>query len=204
MNSILNLFFVLTFLTSFGQSEIGIGVVSIHFDDTTKIEFYETSELNKSSRTIEFFNDESIKGWNIKNLESHKEWLKPESMWLDYGQFRFRCKTKKEGSFEVYITESQTMWILDQDITQFMNWEEYLQTMFSVERTDKTTQKIYSKPFIKSEIIESKNDCFRVKQMKGEWIEVETAEHCKTQKNISGWIRWKDGNKILINYYTTG
>lgn len=203
MKIFLNLFFTLIFLTSFGQSEIGIGIVSINFDDKTKIEFYDTSDLNKSLKTVEFFNDESIKSWNIKNLDNHKDWLKPESMWLDYGQFRFRCKTKESNCYEVYVSESKTMWIENKDFTEFLNWEAYLINMFNVELKDISTQNIYSKPFDKSEIIEWKANCFKVKQMQKEWIEIETAEHCKSEKKISGWVKWRNGNEILINYFPT-
>lgn len=203
MKTALNLFFILIFLTSFGQKEIGIGIVSVNFDDKTVIEFYKSSDLINNIETVEFFNDESIKSWNIKELENHKEWLSPESMWLDYGQFRFRCKTKMDTCFEIYVNETQTMWIEKQDFIEFKNWEAYLKSMFMVERANKTAQKIYSKPSINSEMVKSENDCFSVIQMQGKWIEVETAEHCETVQIITGWIQWRDGNTILINYYTT-
>ncbi|WP_405207191.1 hypothetical protein [Aquimarina sp. LLG6339-5] len=199
----LTLFLAFISLTLFGQSEVGIGIVSINFDDKTKVEFYESSDLDNVLKTVEFFNDESIKSWNIKNIQSHKDWLKPESMWLDYGQFRFRCKTKKLDSFEIYVSESQTMWIKNQKFCEFNSWEDYLKNMFSIERIDQNTQKIYSRPFTKSEVLESKSDCFKLKQMRDEWIEIETASHCESKKKISGWIKWREGNKILINYYTT-
>jgi len=202
MKTLLTVFLAFICLSSFGQNEIGLGIVSINFDDKTHIEFYESSDLNKTLKTVDFFDDESINSWNIKNLESHKDWLQPESMWLDYGQFKFRCKTKQTDCFEVYVSESQTMWIRNEEFTEFMDWETYLTSMLSVERID-TSQEIYSKPFTKSEVIESEDDCFSVKQMKGEWIEVETGEHCDSEKRVSGWIQWKDGNKILINYYST-
>ena len=203
MKLFLNLFFTLTFLTSFGQSEIGLGIVSINFDDKTKIEFYETSDLNKSLKTIEFFNDESIKSWNIKDLESHKDWLQPESIWLDYGQFKFRCKTKHSDCFEVYVSETQTMWIEKKDFTEFEDWETHLKNMFRVELKDIDNQKIFSRPFDKSAIIEWKDNCFNVKQIQGEWIEIGTAEHCESGEKITGWTKWRNGNQILINYFTT-
>jgi len=203
MRKYLNLFFILWFLVSFGQSEIGIGIVSINFDENTKIEFYENIDLKKKLKTVEFFNDESINSWNIKNLENHKNWLQPESMWLDYGLFKFRCKTKKKDRYEVYVSGSQTMWIKVKNYTDYFSWEDYLKNMFSIERSDKKTQFIYSRPFTKSAKIKSENDCFEVKQMQNEWIKVETAGHCESEKRISGWIKWRDGNRILINYYPT-
>jgi len=205
MKIILSIVFNFIILTTFAQSELGIGIVSIDFNDKTKIDFYESSDLNKVLKTIEFFNDESINSWNIKNLKSHQNWLQPESLWLDYHQFTFRAKTENTDCFEVYVSENKTMWIKKTDFTELWTWEEYLQNMFSVERIDKNTQNIYSKPFTKSEIIksDSKDDCFSVKRMQNDWIEIETSEHCENEKKVKGWIKWRNNDELLINYYTT-
>jgi|GEM_PF-2812445 len=90
MRIIIFIVFNLVSLISFPQSELGIGIVSINFDDKTVIDFYESSDLNEKVKTIEFFDDKSINSWNIKDLENHQKWLQPESLWLDYHQFSFR------------------------------------------------------------------------------------------------------------------
>ena len=205
MKIILTLFFSLTLLTAFAQSKLGIGIVSIDFNDETRIDFYESSDLTKILKTVEFFNDESINSWNIRNLNSHRNWLQPESLWLDYHQFMFRVKTENIDCFEVYVSDYKTMWIKKTDLTNFRTWQEYLQNMFSVERIDKNTQNIYSRPFTKSEIIKSdnKDDCFKVKRMQNDWIEVETNHHCENKKKITGWIKWRNNDELLINYFTT-
>ena len=39
--------------------------------------------------------------------------------------------------------------------------------------------------------------------MEDEWMKVETAKHCKKEKSISGWLKWRNDHKILIHYYPT-
>lgn len=193
-------------LSSFGQSPLGIGLVKIAFDDKTVIDFYDSPEFSNKLKTIEFFNDKAINSWNIKNLENHqKDWLSPETLWLDYSQFTFRCKTKIEDCFEVYVSDTKTMWIKATHYTHFTTWESYLQGMFSIERLNPETQEIYSRPYPKSAIIEATEDCFKVLQLSKdeEWIEIKTADHCETEDKISGWIQWRDGDNILIDYHTT-
>lgn len=206
--TLLVIFFLVTIVDCYGQDEIGIGIVSISFDDKTVIKFFESSDLENEIQKIEFFNDESINSWNIKNLKTKMKWLQPESLWLDYGQFIFRCKTQTKHCYEVYVSDSKTMWIRKELFTDFLTWEEYLKGMFRVERIDSDNQNIYSRPFTNSLIIKSEKDCFQVKSMSGYWIEVFTVDYCDEEDNInkkiiSGWIRWRDENKILINYYTT-
>ncbi|AZQ44182.1 hypothetical protein [Nonlabens ponticola] len=207
MRIIILLVLNLVSLTSLSQSELGIGIVSINFNNNnnTLIDFYEGSDLNKKVKTIEFFKDESINSWNIKDLENQQQWLQPESLWLDYHQFSFRTKTNETDCFEIYVSDTKTMWIKNTDYIEFHTWEEYLQNMFSIERVDKNTQNIYSKPFTNSEIVKlgSKEDCFTVIRMQNDWIEVETGEHCENGRKIKGWLEWRNDDKLLINYYTT-
>jgi hypothetical protein len=203
MKFILTIILALSFSNAFGQGEIGIGIVSIEIGQTPTIRFYESHQFETEIKKVELFQDESIKSINIKNLESHRDWLNPESLWLDYGQFRFRCKAKNADCFEVYVSDSKTLWIEKHDYTEFTNWETYLKNMFKVELMDTGKQKIYSRPSDKSEIIEWQNNCFVVKQVQNEWIKIETAEHCESSKKISGWTKWRTDNKILINYFTT-
>lgn len=45
--------------------------------------------------------------------------------------------------------------------------------------------------------------------MRGDWIEIFTADYCEDgyteskTKIKSGWIKWKQGNTLLIEYFIT-
>lgn len=194
------------------QTDLGLGLISINFDDKTTLYFYSTPNDKEPKRTIQFFNDQTINSWNIRNLDNHKEWLKPEILWLDYSQFVFRCLSVQGDWLEVMVNNEngKTLWLKKNDLTTLRNWETYLKEMFGVARLPAQKQKIRSLPIDNSEeIIYQGQDCFQVKSMKGDWIEIFTADYCdesytdSKMKVKSGWIKWRQGNKLLIDYFTT-
>ncbi|UZR97521.1 hypothetical protein [Chondrinema litorale] len=200
--------YLLSFLLTFNKVEtsIGIGLVKVDFDDKTVLNFYENKGDVNPIKRIEFFNDEKIQSWNIRDLKVHQQWLRPEVLWLNYYSFVFRCISDSNDWFEVLVNQDsgQTYWIKKQDILIFNTWEEYLKSMFSIARLSTEKQSIWESPSFNSQEIEYEGeDCFQVKSMKGEWIEIYTPSHC-IDKNIikKGWIRWRDNNKILVEYYS--
>jgi thioredoxin-related protein len=194
------------------QADLGLGLVSINFDDKTTLHFYSTPKDKKPLKTIQFFNDLTINSWNIRDLDKHKEWLNPEILWLDYSQFVFRCLTVQNNWFKVIVNNEngETLWLKKNELTTFKNWENYLTEMFGVARLPNHQQKIRVSPIENSdEIIYKGQDCFQVKSMKGDWIEIFTADYCDESytdskaKIKSGWIKWRQGNNLLIEYFTT-
>jgi len=206
--------YILLFLTPnlLAQTDLGLGLVSINFDDKTTLHFYSTPNDKEPKRIIQFFNDQTINSWNIRDLDKQKEWLKPEILWLDYSQFVFRCIKVQDNWLKVIVNNEngETLWLKKDDLTTFRNWEDYLKEMFGVARLPDQKQKIRSLPTDNSEeIIYQGQDCFQVKSMKGDWIEIITADYCdesytdSKSKVKSGWIKWRQGNKLLIDYFTT-
>jgi hypothetical protein len=201
----------MTILTqSYGQVTLGTGVVKIEFDDKTIINFYTKPTDKVHSKRIEFFHDKEINSWNIKNLKTEQTWLKPEVLWLDYSQFNFRCKSTNDEWLELIVNNDngQTYWIKKNKATIFLTWEDYLKEMFAVDRLADHKQMIRKLPSdTADEIKHNGRDCFQVKSLKGDWIEIFTTDHCDEGKNKSeikgGWIKWRRGDELLIKYYTT-
>lgn len=194
------------------QTDLGIGLVSIDFDDKTVLEFYTDTLATEPKKVIEFFDDRTINSWNIKDLEEQRKWLKPEVLWLDYFAFTFRCLTKTDKWLEIISNNETktTYWLKRTDSTKFNTWEDYLKEMFGVERLSNYPQKIMTEPTENSEEIEYQGtDCFVVKSMKGDWIEIATPDYCDDNFTDSktpiksGWIKWRKGHELLINYFTT-
>lgn len=82
--------------------------------------------------------------------------------------------------------------------------------MFGVERLSNHPQKIRTEPNeISKEIEYQGTDCFIVKSMKGDWIEITTPDYCDENFTDSktpiksGWIKWLKGDELIINYFTT-
>lgn len=202
----LTLLFSILSISIFAQTNLGIGLVAIKFDDKTVLPFYTSVNDKEPAKTIRFFNDKSINSWNIKDLKNQQKWLKPEILWLDYNYFVFRCEEKENDSFKIIVDNEsgKSLWIRKSKSTLFRNWEKFLQDMFSVQRKSKT-DKIYKLPNKNSGTIRySGEDCFQVRSMKGDWIEIFTSECDDVKSQLkSGWIKWKDGNNLLIEYFPT-
>ena len=150
------LFFAVT--NCFSQTDLGIGIVSINFDDKTILHFYNDTSEKQAAKTIKFFNDSSINSWNIRNLDKQKEWLKPQVLWLDYSTFDFRCKTQTDKYFQVIVNNEngQMLWLRKSKLTRFVTWETYLKEMFGVGRLSDQKQKIRKLPNDSSEEIKYK------------------------------------------------
>lgn len=209
-NMLLTSIIILLTTNLWSQTDLGIGLVSINFDDKTILHFYSNPDVRQPTKTIEFFEDKSINGWNIRALEQQKKWLNPEVLWLDYSSFVFRCLAVKDNWFKVIVNneDGSALWLKKNEQTTFLSWETYLVKMFGVERLDDHPQKIRASPKDNSKEIKYQGrDCFQVKSMKGAWIEIFTADSCdepdKNPKIKSGWIKWRQGNKLLIDYFIT-
>jgi hypothetical protein len=205
---------ILSLLTTilWGQTELGVGLVAINFNDTTVLHFYAKKTDKQPVKTIEFFDDKTIDSWNIRNLDKQSQWLSPESLWLDYYSFIFRCKSRTNDWYEVIINNDngKTLWLKKSALTKFSNWEAFLKNMFGVSRLPDKKQAIRASPNEKSkEINYSGSDCFQVRSMKGDWIEIFTTDYCDESdtnsktKIKSGWIKWRQGNNLLIEYFIT-
>ena len=195
-------------IQSYGQVALGTGIVEILFDDKTIVDFYSAPMDKGYFKRIEFFDDQG--SWNIRNLEKEKNWLRPEVLWLDYSRFIFRCKSTTMDWLEVIVNneDGKSLWIKKNERTRFLSWEEYLKNMFAIDRRWDKPQKIRKSPTETAvEINYEGRDCFQVRSLRGEWIEIFTADHCDEAKTVikikSGWVKWRQGNELLINYYPT-
>lgn len=191
-----------------GQSDLGCGLVSINFDDKTILHFYATKTDNQPVKIVEFFNDDN--NWNIRDLDKQKAWLKPEVLELDHSTFIFRCKSLTDDWLEIIVNNEngKSLWLKKNELTKYSSWETFLQGMFGVARLYDQNQEIKKQPSDSSEEIKYfGGDCFQVKSMNGDWIEIFTADYCdesytKSKTKIkSGWIKWRQGNKLMIEYY---
>ena len=210
MRVVLTILILIPLTRCYGQMPLGTGVVKIAFDGKTVIDFYKHPTDKAHFKRVEFFNDIEINSWNIKNLEIEKAWLNPEIIWLDYSQFNFRCKSTTTDWLELIVNNEPglTLWIKRTKATTYLTWEQYLKDASQVDRLKETKQKIRKRPNDNADEIKyERQDCFQVKSMQGDWIEIFTPDTCdevdEKSKVKSGWIKWRDGDRLLIEYYTS-
>jgi hypothetical protein len=98
--------------------------------------------------------------------------------------------------FEIFI-DGEWKYIEDTNF-KYQKWNTFLkQTYIQLYEKDK----IYSKKSIASKQLIFPNDLnFRIIKVSGDWIKIECNTVCEEcNHKITGWVKWKDGNQILIN-----
>jgi len=208
--AVIFLWFVILAITSVGisQTDLGVGVVSLDVPENSILRFYARPLDRSPAKTLTFFHDKSTNSRSILNLEQQKRWFSPELWGLDDNPLLFRCKSRTGSEFEVIVNNytGRTYWIKRSASTRFKTWEKYLQGMFAIERDRNFSQKIYSASRASSNEINFKGkDCFQVRSMRGDWINIFTPTHCSdvVVKLDSGWIQWRKGNRLLIYLFPT-
>ncbi|KAA9339995.1 hypothetical protein [Adhaeribacter soli] len=218
-----NLFFLAT-LDLFGQTPLGKGLVSIDCENGRILEFYPDTTDIKATKTIKILGDilPTTVGvtnhqepkriwWGILSLNEQGEWN--ESQWLKPEQSGFslelRFKQQTKGWYEVIVNNQngQTYWLRKSKFTKYLSWEDHLKRQRSISRLPASNQPIRRQPTEQSKSIKySGPECFRIRSVSGDWVEIflivylnEDPEKPK-HKIKTGWIKWRNGDNLLINY----
>lgn len=94
--------------------------------------------------------------------------------------------------------DTSVYYVRRSDSVAYKTWEEYILGSFSVSPLVKLNS-IHLKPNNNSEVIEYDNDEFYYPvSIDGDWLEVEWGEESELKK---GWIKWKEGEKLLIEIF---
>jgi hypothetical protein len=188
------------------DSIIGIGIVEIS-DGPSCYKIY--SEEGKIIASVELkeneiitkIDDRIIKGYD--SLNPFKPRLFAES--LDYFRLVFDCIKKDSNNYKVIINRQtgKTGYIRRNDNSfKFFSIDEYVDNWTGLGLDfDRTNNPLRTTPSVTSDTIHSdlKNryKIWRGEKIliKGDWMEIQTT---KTER---GWIRWREGNQILIRMY---
>lgn len=137
------------------------------------------------------------------NAEVYPFFFKP-----DYGLYHFICLEKTDSYYKVLVNDNESAFIPNDSNFCFKTWDLILLGS-RVQRLNKQLP-IRTQPSETSGIVENacESDLFGVDdvlQKNGEyWLSVYFSVDCqdypdKNSKVMHGWIRWRDGNKLLVN-----
>lgn len=200
------LFFVS--LSVAAQADLGIGIAIIKLTGKTTLKLYTDPYDREPKQTLEFFSDENTESLDLKDFESHEKWLKPEGFTMEDNQLIFRCKSEERFWIEIIVNNEtgESLWLKKSKAIDLNTWDGFLKEAFMISRND-YLQEIRTQPNDEAKEIPFEGDeCFQVKTVRGDWIQIFTAPHCDDVGEgslKSGWIKWKEGNKLLIDYFLT-
>jgi hypothetical protein len=195
---------ILVTLTSYGQEKnpikLGLGIVAI--DDTYDV-----------SKTVTVYKDQNLK----TKIENFKLYGQLKRVWPyyfkpDYGLCYFVCLEKTKTYFRILINDKEEGYLTNDSDKFFKSWESLLINA-TVERLDIKANPLKQKPTDNAETInleyEFKVDRLVVSdviEINGQyWIKVNYSKSGKdpfdkgTTDSGEGWVKWKAGDKLLVN-----
>ena len=174
-----------------------------------KFVIYNDSLLNSKFESIDMYNNGSA-------IHCYSKYYKP-----DYGIMHFICLQVTDKCYKIIVDYNTIKYLPKSKKYQFVNWTNYIMESYGIRRNGSTTVsklplRVSSSDNSDTLSIPANYEMFCPVEVKDDWVKVkfdcfyndDTNKHegepCQTYisecKNpVTGWIKWKDGNKILID-----
>jgi hypothetical protein len=203
------LFVVLLPFVSFGHSDLplGVGVISVDFQKSPKLMFYQDTIVSSTPKVISIGRDKE--GEYILRNEKQAGWFKPEQFSLEYDIFIIRVDTVVGSWYRVIVNSEKgtLMWTKKSSEKRFMEWPRFL--LNETTAIDAGPVDIKNAPGTGTKTIRpaTKKDCFEVLEIRGDWMRIRTNTKLDCDESgkpiKSGWIKWRDHGKLMIEYFLT-
>ena len=121
-------------------------------------------------------------------------------MKLDYDLLFLRAKTLTRNWIEVVVNREtgQTSWI-DRHAVECIHWPTFLLNVVAVEVNDPEGNPVRVKPLDHASVLADATLSLQPLAIQGSWLQVST-NGLADRIAPTGWIRWRDGDRLLITY----
>jgi hypothetical protein len=139
--------------------------------------------------------------YNIE-IKTAPPWFVPEHLKLDYDIFQLRAVTVSRNWIEVIVNTKtgKTAWV-DKKAVEFLYWPDFFLKVFNVEVMNGAANPVRIKPLDNASVVLNPGrSSLHPVAVQGEWMKVSTAQESPGAIPKMGWIRWKKGNQLLINW----
>jgi hypothetical protein len=212
-------------------SPLGLGVADVALAPGLGLGLYDDPTSEAPAITLTAFFDEDAGVLRLLAAEAGvvdpsgvPEWLRPETLWLDMDILAFRAVDSTAAGLEVVVDEDtgRTMWLRSADLmpsgpAEFMRWEAYLPAKATaIEPIVPSGSIVYPPPPPEEPLLRlepggepatfQNTECIRPAEVRGEWMRIEPGEVCggeiPSEDEVGGlWIRWRDGERMLVTYF---
>lgn len=190
------------------DTALGVGVVNPPIDPERPLYFYLSADLNQyppmatPSDSVTFRS-----GPHSIEIATAPPWFVPETLKLDYDLLYLRAVSISRYWIEVVVNDAperprsfpRTVWVA-RDAVQFRTWTEFLLEVFCVETLEPSTNPVRSGPGEAfPQVGSSENLNLHVVAIQGSWARVEDVDGTEAS-TLRGWIRWRDGDRLIVTY----
>ncbi len=179
-----------------------------------KFDLYNDSLLNNKYASWDMYEDET-------RINLCSKFFKP-----DYGIMHFVCIAKSDKAYKVIINASDTKYFPKTKSYDFKTWDEYILQSYGIRRLTANTGEISAilplriapKDNADTLAIPQGYEMFCPMDIKGDWVKVKydcfyndenslhEGEPChdfidQCKNPLTGWLRWRQENKLLIDIF---
>ena len=151
---------------------------------------------NQNLKTIYpyYYNDNSKYNAPIPNLIIR-------AYYPDYGIFVIDANKINDKDYEVFINGEWKI-IKENSTLQYKKWGDFIKDLL-IKLPDNIS--LHCQKNIKSKKMTSQKDLsYKVLEVNGDWIKIEcnkNCDDCNEKQPIKGWVKWKNGNNLLVYLY---
>lgn len=154
-------------------------------------------------KSVKLYDENEILTDSIVLNDETEPRLHPWAYKTDYGNLVFRVLAQYKNYYQVISDEEKTRIAFlkkDDPAMIFQTWDQHILQTFTVE-FDEQSNPIRKQPDSNAAVIKVNMDIennFHPVTIQNEWMQVEWGDGSVENK---GWIRWKEGNKRIIEFY---
>ncbi len=178
---------------------IGLSIKS--FGQKTTYQNFGFKKLTTIENVIGFITTSDIYKFNDKiNLyDNIGNKIKTITIKDEYDILALKCYDIDSIHYKVRLENGKTVFLKKNNkLIIFQTWEKHILSLFSVE-FDYKKNPIKDKAFYSSKTLKFVKDEFYLPyKIKDEWLQVKWGNEDNWQY---GWIKWREGNKLLISFY---
>lgn len=184
------------------QQPLGIGMARPHLQAGGTLYFYGVRDVTVMPDQLVPQDSLTFKqGEHFVEIATAPPWFWPEVTKLDYNLLYLRAKTVSRNWLEVVVNRQsgQTAWV-DRQAVECVLWPDFLLSVYAVELLDPTNNPMRIKPLLHaSPVALPERAQLKPLAMQGDWLRVEILDDAG-QARVTGWIRWRDAQGLLIRY----
>lgn len=183
------------------QDAIGVGMVQVEARIGEPLYFFGEPEFDALPDVTSAVDSITFEQgpWYV-DIATAPPWLVPETLKLDYDLLLFRAHTVRRDFVEVVVNglDGRTAWVA-RDRIRFRPWSEFLLEVYAVEALDGVSNPVRLKPLDHAAVLAEAVLPLRPLAMRGDWLQV-TTDGLADRIAPTGWIRWRDGERLLVTW----
>lgn len=182
------------------SNSLGLIVLSESYSEKGFIHIY--NDDGSLWHKFTFYYDDSDGEFEYDNVN-----FRPFAFHPDYFLLALKCVRKEAGRYQVIVNEETRLkkYVKTNDpFLRFETWENHILKAFSVGFNRKENP-VLNVPQGRVKKVVMKDSPFHPVGVRGEWLRVKwgvmDGTDGKRAKHNSGWIRWKKGDRLLIELF---